>query len=376
MVTNAKWMGRWIVIAVAIGLFCPAVMRADKPVKPPKPGDEVAFTYELIDLLGFPDSGYQSQGEFITNRDAVGDILIGGNSRLYPDPEGPAVFHPAIWHVDILGNFPATDPVDLGLPDFAGEAGVYGLNSSGVMVADTKRAVVKDENDNWLFPAYVDHPVWGVIELPSPIARRTSVSGINDSGVIVGTYVDYDPDDPDAVRGYSGIWQLNSSDGTIDGPASLGEFYPRDINNFGVMAGRCPGWPAIAWFEEETLVIVQLDSSLRFWGADPNALNDYPAGDDRLTVVGVSRFDENGDPTFGRGYAWRPWNSGNSTTLLGTLGGASSCSRRRQPIGGNRRLVRYEEAWPTGIRFQGRPDVEPEFDGRHGAQRFEIRPGD
>jgi probable HAF family extracellular repeat protein len=326
MFRNRKWTGRRIAIAVAIGLVCSSQALAKKPPTPPPPDDPAPYT--LIDLLGFPDNGYQSQGEFITNRDGNGAILIGGNSRLYPDPEGPAVFHPALWHVDINGDFPDTDPVDLGIPPFAGEAEPRGLNGFGVMVADTRRAIEKDDDGNWVFPAYVDHPFFGFLELPAPVNRHTEVWGINDSGVIIGAFQDYsDPEDPGSLIAFSGIWQLNLN-GTISGPISLGTFYPRHINNFGVMAGRCPGWPAIAWFDEDgTLLIERLDSSPQFFGADVNALNDYPITDARLTVVGKYGRDENGESAPGRGYAWRPRDADNPTTLLETLGGVGSSAQ-------------------------------------------------
>ena len=86
-ITRMTW---WMAAAMAMGHFCSAEAQAKKP-PPPEPA-----SYTLVDLLGFPDNGYQSQAMLITNRDANGHVLIGGVSRLYPDPEGPAVFHPAV----------------------------------------------------------------------------------------------------------------------------------------------------------------------------------------------------------------------------------------------------------------------------------------
>jgi len=276
-----------------------------------------------VDLLGFPDNGYQSQGEFITNRDSDGNVLIGGNSRLYP--ESDAVFHPALWHVDINGEFPETDPVDLGTPACGGGVEPRGMNALGVMVADTRKAVEKDDDGNWVFPSYVIVPGLPFVEVPGPFNRNANVQGINDAGQIVGTYEDLsDPDDPDSLTAFGGIWQLNL-DGTISGPIGLGAFYPWDINNFGVMAGYSQGWPAIAWFEGGTLTIEHLDTSLEFWAANVATLNDCPIDDPRLTVIGTSRCDSAGD--FGapdRGFAWRPFDAANPTTILGTLGGRDS----------------------------------------------------
>ena len=63
-------------------------------------------------------------------------------------------------------------------------------------------------------------------ELPAPFNRNNDVWGINDVGEIVGTYEDLsDPDDPDSLTAFGGIWQLNP-DGTISGPTSLGDIRP------------------------------------------------------------------------------------------------------------------------------------------------------
>lgn len=289
-----------------------------------KPNDNPAYT--LTDLLGFPSNGYQSRGEFILNRDSDGNTLIAGDSRLYPDPEGPSEFHPALWRIDENGNYPSTDPLDLGIPTFARGVQVAGVTSQGVVVADTQRAVEKDADGNWVFPAYVDVPGMPYQELPAPIDRKTGVSGINEDGQIIGSYQDIDPDDPTELIGVGAMWQLQA-DGSITGPTSLGEFFPVDINNHGVMAGRYQGWPAIAWYDGATLEIRQLDSSLRYAGARVTAINDLPIDDPGLSVVGYSFRDDAGDPSGHRGYAWRPFDDSNPTTVLGTLGGNDSRAR-------------------------------------------------
>jgi probable HAF family extracellular repeat protein len=115
---------------------------------------------------------------------------------------------------------------------------------------------------------------------------------------------------------------LNIDDSTDDQV-----FRADDLNNFGVMAGNLDGWPTIGWLENGSLQTVTLDSSLRFFGAEVEALNDFSYDDSRLTVVGSTRADENGDfAAPDRGYAWRPFDLTNPTTLIGTFGGENSDS--------------------------------------------------
>jgi probable HAF family extracellular repeat protein len=225
--------------------------------------------------------------------------------------------YPAMWRVDINGDFPETDPVNFGAADDGTGREARGLSRccSGVMVTDTAMCFEQYEDGTWVGPSHVAFPDGEHRELPGAglYYRNTSVWGINDFGQIVGSY---------ELGG--GIWQLNA-DRTISSPISLGNFFPKAINNFGVMAGTYGGWPTIAWFEGEALMIEQLDTSPEFWGADVNALNDCPVNDERLTVVGTSLRDETGDFSApDRGFAWRPCDAANPTSILGTLGGWES----------------------------------------------------
>ena len=101
MFTHPNHLARWLAIAVATGLLYVSQAPAGKPVKPPP--DQPP--YMLVDLLGFPDNGYQSSAMFITDRDDDGNVLIGGNSRLFLDPDGPADFHPALGTSTCWGAF-------------------------------------------------------------------------------------------------------------------------------------------------------------------------------------------------------------------------------------------------------------------------------
>ena len=312
MLRTAMQKPWYLAIALAIGMLCSVAALAAKPVKPPPEPPP----YMLVDLLGFPGEGCQSGASFITDRDTSGSVLIGGGSNFFYT-DGSWDGYPALWHVAVNGTFPETDPVSLGAaPDGTGREG-KGLSRwcSGVMVTGTFQCFEQYEDGTWVVPSHVAFPDGEHIELPGvgPHHRNTYASGINDLGQIVGTYDAPNPDAPGEMIGFGGMWQLHP-DGTITGPTSLGNtwtggFAPSAINNFGVMAGGYMGWPAIAWFGEDgTLTIMQLDSSLRFWGADVNSLNDCPINDPALTVVGTSHRDADGNPTFGlNGYAWKPF---------------------------------------------------------------------
>ncbi len=56
MFRNPKQMGRWSIIAMAIGLVCSAEALAKKPVKPPKPpgGGDEKLSYSVIPLAEDP----------------------------------------------------------------------------------------------------------------------------------------------------------------------------------------------------------------------------------------------------------------------------------------------------------------------------------
>jgi probable HAF family extracellular repeat protein len=307
MLRKSKHVGRWLAIAVAVGVVCSVPALAKPPNSTPRP-------YVLVDLFGFPGAGCQSSGLFITHRDASDNILIGGTSVVFY-ADGGWDGYPAMWHVDIHGYFPETDPVNFGAADDGTGREAKGLSSfcSGVMATGTFQCFEQYEDGTWIAPSHVAFPDGEHRELPGagPYNRDTYISGMNDLGQIVGTY---------GLGG--GIWQLNP-DRTISGPISLGEFCPAAINDFGVMVGVYMGWPAIAERKEDgTLTIVQLNSSLRFWGADAKALNDRPIDDPALMVVGISRRDADGNLTFiQNGYAWKPFGGANSLVWLPTFGG-------------------------------------------------------
>ena len=369
---RSKLTLRILLVAVAACLLCCPVAQAKKGGNGGgggggKGGGEPSYT--LTDLLGFPDNGYQSQGILMTNRDEDGNLLVCGDSRLYPEPGMGAVFHPALWRVALDGSFPDSDPQDLGLPTWSRGARVWGLSELGVVATSTSGARYQDPDDTywdgekyvarWIFVAYLDVPGWGYLPLPTPEERpnlpygvryrNSGINDMNDNHVVIGDYqtlLQVDPDGTKVWDSVAAMWRLDIETGEISMPISLGAFAPRAINKYDVMAGNYLGWPAIAWFEDGALEIRQLDSSDEFRGADVEALNDHPIDDARLTIVGLSRADETGDFTApDRGFAWRPFDAANRTTILGTLGGQGSVAL---DVNGSGQIVGWSDTKRNG----------------------------
>lgn len=285
-------------------------------------GGGKTYRYTLTDLLGFSSQGYQSRAYYLTHRDVPvpdqgyvgGNVLIYGVSRIHVN--GRAEFHPARWRVDASGSFPATDPLDSGLPGGAREVETMGLSALGYGVVRTNWSGEQDEDGQYVFPSYVDFFDGSYVELADVDGgRNTEVKGANNLGQLIG------------FGGASGLlWQLDQS-GLPGDPVDLGLFDPRDINDFGVMAGTYGGYMAIAWFAEGALNVKVLGTTSRSLGANVHALNDFAVADPRLAVVGSSWLNEAGEykqPDSVRGIVWRPNNLASSVTVIGTLGGSTS----------------------------------------------------
>jgi probable HAF family extracellular repeat protein len=329
-----------VILAMSAACLCVTWTAPAAWAQKNKPGG-TTYKYTLTDLLGFPDHGYQSRAQFVTKRSTLGQSLVLGISRLYPDPQGPAVFHPAVWHITSNGGLSAGDPADLGLPSFALEVDPMGINGLGFVLGRPVRSAMQDELGNYVFRSYVDVPAMGVRPLPGVANDNSTAAGINDAGAIVGTVEVFtnDPQYPQGIKGEGALWYVDVA-GTVTGPVLLGDFVPSAINNYGVMAGVLNGYPAVARMVNATLVIDRTVQTNRFLGAHLHAINDYPADDPRLTVVGDSFRNELGQYNTSdsqRGVAWRPYAASNATTVLGTLGGnysnALSVNRSGQIVG-------------------------------------------
>lgn len=255
-----------------------------------KPGGKPA--YSTIDLLGFDngDLGYQSQAWFVSERDATGGVAILGSAfERYPAAPYRDEFN-ALWNVDGNGTF--LEPLNLGHPPHATGniyLGTGGANNLGEFVGD----------------GFLYAPGQSYLPLPP---GNTTARDINDLGQIVGSYP-VDPDEYDGRNSVGGLWQLHA-DGTLSDPQFLDFFYPVVINNYGVMAGSLYGDLAIAWLEAGELQVQFANAT-----GGVAAINDYPIGDPRLTVVGT---DSN------YGHAWRPFDNATPITVLGNLGAGGS----------------------------------------------------
>jgi probable HAF family extracellular repeat protein len=223
-------MGRWLVIALAIGLFCSTEAVAKKPENPGGGGGEPA-PYTLVDLLGIPgNSSLQSQAVSLSEPDEAGGVLVVGNSHNQGDPT------PAFWSVSGEGAFPMED-INLGLPPGATCARAFDVNDLGVITINTWQTQLDE------YPAWVLVPGRSLQELPRT-SNYAKAYALNNLGEIVGQ------DNGGA------LWRLDAT-GTPGNPISLGSFYPSDINDQGVMVGEQGGQAAIAWFSDNGGLQVQ-----------------------------------------------------------------------------------------------------------------------
>ncbi len=72
MCSIATQAGRWMVIALAIGLLCPSLGRAGKPPKPPVDDTETTTPFSVIELPGF------DKANTVSNPDGDGIVTVAG----------------------------------------------------------------------------------------------------------------------------------------------------------------------------------------------------------------------------------------------------------------------------------------------------------
>lgn len=230
MFRHTKRTGRWMAIAVAIGLLCSFQALAKKP----PPADETP-SYTCVDLLGLPDPGFlQSDAYSVSEPDADGALFVAGNSWY------SGSFYPVLWSVEADGSF--AGPIDLGGPASSREAAV---NDAGIVAT---------------FSGHVFVPGRDIQQLPAAGGVAAHATAINNSDQIVG-WIDYD--DEGTRYGEGALWTLDEF-GTPGDPVILDEglqegvsFIPMDISDTGVMAGDLVhlGTAAVAWFEGRVLEI-------------------------------------------------------------------------------------------------------------------------
>ena len=267
MFRNAKRMGRWIAVALAIGLFSSSLAMAKKP--PTLPPDDDTPPYTFVDLLGLPAADFlQSDAHAVSEPDANGALFVAGNSR------DAGKFYPVAWSVEADGSF--SEPLDLGGPAIKMPADA---NNAGIVVTSSGHVFV---------PPYLDAQ-----ELPmgdAANAVRVYASAINNHDQIVG-WIIYDGEPTGYGKG--ALWQL--VDGNVpDDPVILEDFYPPGATSFipkaisetGVMAGNLEdiAIAAVARFQGSELQIDPLGTVPGFTWSGADAISS-----DGEWVTGTSR---------------------------------------------------------------------------------------
>jgi probable HAF family extracellular repeat protein len=287
MFRHAKRMGRWLAIAVAIGLFASAAAWAGNPDKPDKPGGGggggggggTTTQYTLVDLLGLPgdpEGDLQSEAVAVNDPDAAGGVFVVGNSHV--DGSVRAAF----WSVDGDGSFTIDD---LNNPPFL----PTDVNNDGVITARSARVLVPG------------HP-WQ--ELPRFGSSATALA-VNNLGAIVGS-------DGAGRSSQGALWQLDA-EGVPGDPIYLGDFFPIDIDDLGVMAGSQNGIAAVAWFNSaDSLQVMPLGLLAGYDVTQASAISS-----DAQWVCGTAQAPGKGDEAF-------VWSAETGMIGLGTLGGKAS----------------------------------------------------
>ncbi len=323
MFRNLKQVGRWMVIAVTIGLFCSSQAAA---VKPDKDGDETA-AYTLVDLLALPGGDFlQSDAQAISQPDTTGAVFVAGNSYT------AGQWHPVLWDVGADGSF--TNPLDLDAPAHLSS---YVFNRPQVSV-NTAGVVVERLG-------YVFVPGLPTQELSTSDDVDAYATAINNSDQIVGWSV---YDDGATREGSGALWTLDAS-GVPGDPALLGDFIPTDISDTGLMAGHLLGTAtaAVARFDGNVLQVTSLGVLPGYDLSDANAISS-----DGVWVAGTCAKHEG---VFRYGHEAFVWSEATGMIGLGRLGGPMSealgVNSAGQVVGYSDTVGRYPETaflWQDG----------------------------
>jgi hypothetical protein len=199
MFRNLKHLGRWLAIAMAVGLFCSSQALAKKPDKPPGGGgggDKTA-PYTLVEL-----SSMDGSANAINQLDGVVEVV-----GVVYDYSGEDVGDRAhYWMVDPAGNVLSLDLQTLppSEPEAIVGSQALDVNNDGIVVGsqwdDSGVRIAL------LWPDAASEP----IELPLPEGTFGGASSINDEGIVLG--LAYDPDDLDNAMRLV-VWKVAVVDG-------------------------------------------------------------------------------------------------------------------------------------------------------------------
>ncbi len=210
MLGKPKHLGRWLAIAVAIGLCCSGDAWAAKPVKPPPP-----VTYRLVELS-------DSEGNMFDINQLDGGVEAVG---ILHDNSGEVEVRRAhYWMVDAAGNVLLSLDLQT-LPPTLPEATVHScalaVNNHGVVVGYQ----LEEMDVLAVRPLLWPHGAAAPIELPLPEgAVGANASSINDQGIVVGTA--YGLNDMSLVAWkvtvVNGVWTVQDTETILTSPGVLG----------------------------------------------------------------------------------------------------------------------------------------------------------
>jgi len=213
MLGKPKHLGRWLAIAVAIGLCCSGEAWAAKPVKPPPPPDPVSYT--LVELS-------DNEGNVYDINQLDGGVEVVG--ILYDASGEVEVRRAHYWMVDAAGNvllsldLPTLPPTR---PEATIHSGALAVNNHGVVVGYQ----LEEEDFLAVRPLLWPHGAAAPIELPLPEgAVGASASSINDEGIVVGTASSLDEESLVAwkVAVVDGVWTVHDTQTILTSPGILG----------------------------------------------------------------------------------------------------------------------------------------------------------
>ena len=189
MSKNSTRMGRWFVIAVAIGLVYSTVALAVKPAKPPADDGREAYT-----IVPFMSPDFASTGSWVCNLNEQGHAVGGA--------EGESGLEQAL-HLDL-----ATDAYT----SLQGGTSATGVNNLNQIVGYQRYG-----GRFWSSPSSAP------VELPPlPGDGGSRAEAINDDGIVVGTSLGVSDDGVPRLRGV--VWRVVVDDGGdahVDGPLPL-----------------------------------------------------------------------------------------------------------------------------------------------------------
>jgi probable HAF family extracellular repeat protein len=196
MLRHSKYVGRWLAIAVAVGVVCDSTALATKPPKPVTPA------YTIVPFVSpFPPTGYSSAGSIVLDLNDCGQAV---GCEDYRDANSQTVRQAL--HLDI-----ATGIYTL-LPDDCFAGGVNNLNEIvGVRT-------LSDGRNIGMFLKSLDALPVDLLPLAASGHTQCEPLAINDAGVVVGYSRN---DDGSSASGVVWIVKVEGDAVSVHGPWAL-----------------------------------------------------------------------------------------------------------------------------------------------------------